>query len=356
LSVSKQLPLLYGAESFFSHKKFLTIIICLLATLLIDISFVRVYDIVQKDFAPTPIKVIFFALNSSLCLFLGFTIIRYVLRAFRGQRLSNALHVNRLYFVSSVSFLVLGGLLSVIVFQMYFDHYYGKFISISFIAISYGTASIVVIRLVLLFMSWYESSHNLIVLLYFISMLLIAFNLIMTALITDAKLTDYPDKILEFVGGSSDISAGRYVIIDNIYQISTIASFFSIWITTAILMNSYRERLVNVIIYWILLSIPLVYFIINFLFRFILLQLLGPYLATDPITFSIVSTVFLSLSLPIGGLTFAIAFWKISRLVSYEINIRTYMVISGWGILLIFSANQATVQTVGPYPPFGLRP
>jgi hypothetical protein len=30
------------------------------------------------------------------------------------------------------------------------------------------------------------------------------------------------------------------------------------------------------------------------------------------------------------------------------------MVISGWGILLIFSTNQATVQSLAPYPPFGI--
>lgn len=30
------------------------------------------------------------------------------------------------------------------------------------------------------------------------------------------------------------------------------------------------------------------------------------------------------------------------------------MIISGWGILLIFAANQAPVQMLAPYPPFGL--
>ena len=30
------------------------------------------------------------------------------------------------------------------------------------------------------------------------------------------------------------------------------------------------------------------------------------------------------------------------------------MIISGWGILLIFSSNQAAIQIVSPYPPFGL--
>jgi hypothetical protein len=30
------------------------------------------------------------------------------------------------------------------------------------------------------------------------------------------------------------------------------------------------------------------------------------------------------------------------------------MIISGWGIFLIFSTNQAEEQIVGPYPPFGV--
>ena len=65
-------------------------------------------------------------------------------------------------------------------------------------------------------------------------------------------------------------------------------------------------------------------------------------------------TSFLSLSEPIGGVTFALVFWKISKTVGYEKNLKTYMVISGWGILLIFGADQAVVQTLTPYPPFGL--
>jgi hypothetical protein len=62
----------------------------------------------------------------------------------------------------------------------------------------------------------------------------------------------------------------------------------------------------------------------------------------------------LSLSKPIGGLTFGIVFWKISKTLSYERNIQTYMIISGWGILLLFATNQGISQSLDPYPPFGL--
>ena len=38
----------------------------------------------------------------------------------------------------------------------------------------------------------------------------------------------------------------------------------------------------------------------------------------------------------------------------YERNIRTYMIFLAGVYFLIFGANQAAVQIVGPYPPFGL--
>jgi len=64
------------------------------------------------------------------------------------------------------------------------------------------------------------------------------------------------------------------------------------------------------------------------------------------VTIPIILGALLSFSKPIGGLVFMIVFWKIAKVVRYEINIRTYMIISGWGIFLIFSANQASVQVL----------
>jgi hypothetical protein len=137
--------------------------ICMLTAILIDVSLVRVYDLVDKGFASTQAKVILFAINSSICLSFGFIITRYVWGAFRGQRLRNKLHIDLLYRISFVSFFVVGGLMSILVFQMYFDKYYERFISMLIIAISYGIAASFVIKLALLFMSWYESSRNVLV-------------------------------------------------------------------------------------------------------------------------------------------------------------------------------------------------
>src|SRR4029079_14007850 len=131
-------------------------------------------------------------------------------------------------------------------------------------------------------------------------------------------------------------------------------SFFSIWTTTAVLMSSYRDELISSIIYWIILSIPLAYFLITYFYQYILGNMLISYLEADPVTVSIILGTFLSLSKPIGGLIFGLAFWNISKIISYERNIKTAMIVAGWGILLIFITNQAASQIIGPYPPFGL--
>jgi hypothetical protein len=326
----------------------------LIVTLLIDTSVVKINDLIDKNFIPLQGKLILFSVNSSLCLFLQFLIIRYVRSSLKTGRLNKTLKAKAFYVISLTSLCVLAVLIGFLVFQQFYYNYYDTSISISIITVSYGIAAALIIWLSLLFLSWYKSNHSFIVFLYFISMLVIAFNLIMTAAFTGAKVSDRPYHAGEYIGSSGDISGGKYVFLDNIYRISSFMSFFSIWITTALLMNYYREKLINAIVYWIILSIPLVYFVITYFYQFTIAKLLISYLAVDPITVSIVLGAFLSLSKPIGGLVFAVAFWKISRIISYEKNIRTYMIISGWGILLIFGANQAAAQIVGPYPPFGL--
>jgi len=300
-------------------------------------------------------KLILFSINSSLCLLLQYLIIGYVKRSLEGSRLGKSLKVKVSYIISLTSLCVLTALIGFLIFQQFFYHYYYTLITIFIITISYGTATAFIIWLSLSFLTWFKSNHNFIVILYFISMVGIAFNFIMTATYASAKVNDLPDLTVEYVGSSGDFSAGRHVLLATVYRVSSFISFFSIWITTAILMNRYREKLSSAIAYWAILSIPLVYFLISYSYQFILGTTLISIVQIDPITVSIMLGAFLSFSKPIGGLIFGAAFWKISRIISYERNIRTYMIISGWGIFLIFAANQAAAQIVpGIYPSFGL--
>ena len=340
----------------FSNRKFLILMIALIVTVLIDTSVVKINDLIDKYFIPLQSKVMLFVVNSSLCLLLQFLMIKYLQRSFKRDRLNNTLKVQSFYKISLISLCVLATFIGFLIFQLFYNNYYNTSISIFIITISYGTATAFIIRLSLLFFSWFKSNHNLIVFLYFISMLVIAFNLIMTAAYTSVKVSELPNPTGEYVGASGFFSSDRYSLLENAYRIFSFMSFFSIWITTAVLIINYRKKPgSNAIVYWIILSVPFVYFLITYFYQYILGDILISYLEIDPITVSIILGAFLALSKPIGGLVFGVAFWKISRIMSYERNIMTYMIISGFGIFLIFAANQAATQTIpGIYPPFGL--
>lgn len=326
----------------------------LIAILVIDISIVKIYDLVNKFFIPVQGKVILFSINASICIFLEFIIIKYIKASFKSSQLNKTSNVNLPYRISFTALCIVGVLLGVLIFQQVFDNHYDILFSVLIISVSYAIAVVFIGKLSTLFFSWYKSNPNLIIFLYFISLSLIAFNLVITAIIADIKIYDRPHEVKEFVGGTEDLDAGKYAVLDSTYNVSSIVSFVSIWITTALLMNNYREKLINSIGYWIILSIPLIYFLVIYFYQFIFGSLLISYLAVDPVTVSILLTAFLSLSKPIGGLTFALVFWKISKTIGYEKNLKKFMVISGWGIFLIFGADQAIVQTLTPYPPFGL--
>jgi len=326
----------------------------LIVTSIIDISIVKINDLIDKYFIPLQGKLILFSINSSVCLLLQFVMVRYIHTSFQRDRLNRTLKVKAIYTISFISLCLLASLIGFLIFQQFYNNYYDTTLVVAIIALSYGTAAGFVIWLSLLFLSWYKSSHDMIVLLYCISMSVIAFNLIVTGVFISVKVNDRPQLAGEFVGSSGDLTGGRHILLDNIYRISSFMSFFSIWITTAILMNYYREKLINAIVYWVILSITLVYFIITFFYQFILGRILVSFLEIDPVSVSIILGAFLALSKPIGGLLFGVVFWNISRIIGYERNIKTYMIISGWGILLIFSSNQAATQIVNPYPPFGL--
>ena len=202
----------------FSNRKFLILMIALIVTVLIDTSVVKINDLIDKYFIPLQSKLMLFAVNSSLCLLLQFLMIKYLQSSFKRDRLNKTLKVQSFYKISLISLCVLATFIGFLIFQLFYNNYYNTSISIFIITISYGTATAFIIRLSLLFFSWYKSNHNLIVFLYFISMLVIAFNLIMTAAYTSVKVSELPNPTGEYVGGSGVFSSDRYLPIRKCLQ------------------------------------------------------------------------------------------------------------------------------------------
>jgi hypothetical protein len=60
-----------------------------------------------------------------------------------------------------------------------------------------------------------------------------------------------------------------------------------------------------------------------------------------------------SISKPAGGVLFGIAFWIVAKSLTSK-TVKSYMIISAYGMMLLFTVNQPTGLTLIPYPPFGL--
>jgi DNA-binding protein Fis len=124
------------------------------------------------------------------------------------------------------------------------------------------------------------------------------------------------------------------------------------WGATSLLLRRYTQRLGRVK-YWIILSIPLAFFVSQFLA--ISLNLFAPLLTSQALFYGVFLTLIFTFSKPAGGILFGIAFWIVARNVRRSSSIvRDYMIISAYGLVLLFTSSQASVLATGPYPPFGL--
>lgn len=59
------------------------------------------------------------------------------------------------------------------------------------------------------------------------------------------------------------------------------------------------------------------------------------------------------MSKPLGGVLFGVAFWIVARRLK-DAKVKGYLIISAYGMTLLFASNQPTALILTPYPPFGL--
>jgi hypothetical protein len=80
--------------------------------------------------------------------------------------------------------------------------------------------------------------------------------------------------------------------------------------------------------------------------------------ASNPVLWSTVLSLAFFLTKRVGGILFGIAFWVITKNIHKNSLVRSYMIISASGLVLLFTCNQAIALTGAgreiPYPPFGL--
>jgi hypothetical protein len=201
------------------------------------------------------------------------------------------------------------------------------------------------------FLSWFRSNHSAVVLAYAITMMMICINAIFTLLYLTNQFThSFAGPIIHPALTPVSSYGSVYDIFNAGSVITSIILFILTWIATVLLLHGYSRRLGRAK-YWILVSLPLVYFLSQF--QLVFVDVFTSFRTSEPILFGVVYTLFFNATIPVGGALFGIAFWSVAR--SIERNtVKRYMMISAYGMMLLFSSNQAVGLALVPYPPFGL--
>lgn len=244
-------------------------------------------------------------------------------------------------------------IVAAVILQLVLSTYYNTVLLILAVAISYAAGLVMMGLLAQKFVSWFKSNKRWIVLLYGISFGILFVDIVVTLSLTITLLLNAPTQIWPHYGiVDPEITRGSLTeLLAQAYVIFSIVSFAAMWSTTALLLYSYSLKLGR-LRYWLLVCSPLVFFLSQFVT--VLLNIFAPLIQSDPVFYSIFFTILFSLTKPIGGILFGIAFWTIARKIANRQVIRDRILISAWGFVLLFISSQANTLFSNPYPPFGL--
>jgi hypothetical protein len=210
--------------------------------------------------------------------------------------------------------------------------------------------------LIFLFVRWLASSkRNYVIMLYVISFSLVSVNLVVSLIYLQSLF--FSTSSLPYVKPYPIYS---YVImlpgfaftesLSALFDVLSLSSFLLMWMATAILLSQYRYRMGR-IKYFLLMSIPLIYYI--FPFQNYFGDVLFPLFLTSPVAFSTIYVLIFSATKQVGALLFSLSFWTASTLV-HDDRVRKSLLISSMGIAILFGSIELTPLQYLVFPPYGL--
>jgi hypothetical protein len=335
--------------SLYSNRKLVIIISSLIVLMVTDISLIRVYDIISKQLISFDTKEILFGIISIACLVAEFLVLELIKPPPGDEKSKIRLHVILIYKVTKAAQYIIGAIVVFVILQILFSSYYSTIVLLAIILCSYtlsiGILSVFISRILSF------RRNTIFTFLFVLALGSITVNAAIAMVDVFLRAGDRLPETRATFGGSSDISKGKYDIIDDSYFISYIVSFVSAWIATAILLSNYFRKLGKIKYLFITIS-PVVFFIGQFVAFFT--NEISSIFNVDQFFLAFLTTLITILSKPLGGLMLGIAFWSMAKIAKSNTTLNKYLIISGFGFFLLFTSNQALLLSIFPYPPFGI--
>lgn len=324
------------------HRGFLIIFALTIVLLLVDTSIRKISPFVGGLGSSVEDLVIF---TSMIVIY---AVVQYLILDFIAK---SQLQLQKYYKVVRFFQYALVAILALIALQVIFTEGYSSILMKSVVWINYAMFVILTGLLGYRFLVWSVYNKNRVVVAYGIAMVVLSISGVLTVLYVNNALSGQRDiEYIQSLRSPIAIVASVENIFSSSYFVSSVAAFILTWIATILLLNHYSKKL-GKIRYWVLVLIPLIYFLSQF--EGIFLDILISFRKADPIIFSVTYTLVFSATKPVGGILFGVAFWSISRHIGNK-NVKNYLIVSAYGMILLFTSNQPVGLTLIPYPPFGL--
>ena len=333
-----------------SDRQLLVATSIIISTLIADITIIRISDLIADK--TTSIDI--FILISAISLIGQNLILRIIRqRARKSKTIYKNLYLNIIGKIATLVHYGLAAIILLVILQMLISSSYSTVMLIAAITISYAFSIAMTIFLGWKFLSWYKVNRNYVVLLYGLSSAMLVVNMAISSFLGNSILLTKQDVIMptDYSHPPVIYPGSEIYILNYAYILTTIFSFIVAWSATIALLSHYSKK-IGKFRYPIILTLPLAFFVSQFLA--VSLNLLSPLLVSNPIFYGTLFTIIFTLTKPIGGIIFGIAFWIIARKISKDNLVRSYVIIAACGFMLLFTSNQAVVLTFSFYPPFGL--
>jgi len=242
-------------------------------------------------------------------------------------------------------------LITLLVSEMILLNSYHIYLLYSLLIISYFTAFYFSIWGTIKFLKWFKSNRDKLLLVYSISFISFCILVILSLLYTLTELQYFPEIVTP-----TDLKRTIHAVsidlseIYPFYRISFLITFCSVWTLTAFLLYDYLGR-DNRLKYWLILSIPIVIFLLEF-FPVTLKLMMSLYLLNPSLLLPIY-TIITTITTFIGAAIVNITFWLLVRKIENK-GFKNYLMLVAFGLLLVITSTQETNFPRFLFPPFGL--
>ena len=334
----------------FSDRLVFVIVSAIIIGVLVEAGIIRVSGFVGVRNVSQ--EIIIFVGLGIFCVFSQLIILNYVRNKVARTSLShNHMHIdviNKIVFIIQLGIIAL---LVIVLLEVSFASSYHTALIRSVIMSSFLTASALVALLSWRFIVWGKSTRNRLMLVYLLASLFISASAIAGVAYFLDQLFYRPDVILPrtYSDFLTHVERGTSSLV-YVYTILAAIAFVLLWIGTVFMLQGYRKKLGRWK-YWILMFIPLLYFLSQF--QPAVLNFLLSYVSDDPMLFNLVYVIMVDASRPIGGVLFGLAFILVARKLQNR-EVKGYLVMTGIGLLLLLISYEAQALVTAPFPPLGL--